>query len=314
MSVASLIQDSKLLLVTGKGGTGKTTFTAALGALGAARGRRTLVCEMDIQRPSMEAVFEVRASFEPLPVRPNLWLSNVLYEDSLETFVKTLVPVRGMAGMVLQNGMVRRFMDFTPGAREMVTLSALGTLWERYDLVVVDMPASGHAFSLLDITRSALGLFRSGPMRQRATEVIDMIHDARTRMVFVALPEEMVVNETLETYQRMESFGLLKQPGMVFLNRATLPSLTDEERLLLARLGHVKLDPEGAEFVRAGRWEDELEQATAASRDRLTAALPVAPVLVPPAPPGGTPRSIAEAVSVHLGRSMGLTRRDLTWT
>lgn len=314
MSVAGLVNEGKLLLVTGKGGTGKTTFTAALGMLGAARGRRTLICEMDIQRPSMEAVFGVKAGFEPVNVRPNLDVSNVLYEDALATFVGTLVPVRTMANLILQNAMVKRFMDFTPGAREMVTLSALGTLWERYDLVVVDMPASGHAFSLLDITRSALSLFRSGPMRQRTTEVVNMIHDPRTRMVFVALPEEMVVNETVETWERMARFGLLDQPGTVLLNKATLPTLTDEERALLGRLSAANLPDDATEFVRAGRWEDELEQATAESRDAIAARLPTTPVLVPPAPPGGTPKGVAEAVAVHLGRSMGLSRRELVWS
>ena len=97
--------------------------------------------------------------------------------------------------LILSNRMVSRFLDFTPGSQEIVILSALGQQVEKYDLVVADLPASGHAFSLLDITRSAMGLFRSGPVRGRAEELRQMIRSPDTRVVFVTLPEEMVVTE-----------------------------------------------------------------------------------------------------------------------
>jgi hypothetical protein len=184
---------------------------------------------------------------------------------------------------------------------------------EDYDLVIVDMPASGHAFSLLDVVRSALGLFRSGPVRKLATELRQLLHHAGTRVVFVALPEEMVVNETLETFDRMRAARVIGGESVVFLNRATRPSLTAEERELMAQLAALDLDPLAGEFVRAGRWEDQLEQATYEARDRLGQAFSESPVLVPPAEAGGLPRQIVESVSVHLGRLVGVTRRDLPW-
>ena len=305
---------SRLLLVTGKGGTGKTTFAAALAVLGALKGRRTVLCEVDSQRPSMASVFGVEPRFDPITVRPQLDLSNVSWNGALRSYLHTLVPSNRVVGLILSNAIVGRFLDFTPGSREMVVLSAIGEMCHKYDLVVVDMPASGHAFSLLDITRSALGLFRSGPVRTRAGQLRELLVDAGTRMVFVALPEEMVVNETIETFHRMQRQGMLSGLPAMYLNRATLPSLTDAERDLLARLGAQPLDDLQQEFVRAGRWEDELEQGTANARDRLAEAMGTAPVLVPPAPPGGIPRDVVEAVAVVLGRQVGITRRELKWT
>ena len=312
MTVQSLL-DSRLVLVTGKGGTGKTSFSAALAILGAVQGRRTLLCEVDTQRPSMAAIFGQPPSTRPDPVFDNLDLVNVHWDAALADYVKRYIPVGRLVDRILENAVVRRFLDFAPGAREMFLLSRLAHLAEDYELVVVDMHASGHAFSMLDITRSAIGVFRSGPMLDRARELIDILKAETTRMVFVAIPEEMVVNETLETREQMEASNLLGGPSVVFLNRATLPSLTEEERTLLGRLSAVDLDPLAREFVRAGFWEDALEQATATSQERLDEVFPEPAVLVPPAATGGVPRHVVAGIAVHLGRMVGVTRRELPW-
>jgi len=310
--VALDLLDSRLVMVTGKGGTGKTTYAAAIAMLAAARGRRTLLAEVDNQRPALTPIFGVEPHYQPEEVRENLDICNVTWSEALKSFLKRLVPSRRVVSLILDNAMVQRFLDFTPGSQELVTLSVLGEHASEYDLVVVDMPASGHAFSLLDITRSALGLFRSGPVRQRAQELRTLLSRRTTRMVFVSLPEEMVVNETIETYTKMEEFELVSRPPAVFLNRATLPSLTDDERELLARMGATDgLDAVQHEFLQAGRWEDALEQATAHSAERLEEALHHGAILVPPAPPGGIPSKVVESVAAHLGRLVGVARRDL---
>jgi len=313
MSLASLL-DSRLVMVTGKGGTGKSTYAAALGLLSAVRGKRTLICEIDSQMPALEPIFGREVPFEPVDVLPNLAICNVRWAEALEAYMRRALPMRRLVRMVLENRLVARFMDITPGSREVVILSRVHNLLEQYDLVLVDMPASGHAFSLLDVLRSLLALFRSGPVRQRALEIREMVHASTTRMAFVALPEDMVVNETIETYQKMRRADLLGGPPALFVNGATLPSLTDDERALIQRLSTAELDPVQAEFVRAGVWEDRLEQATAEARDRLGEVLGTDPILVPPAGGGGVPRRVVGSVAVHLGRLVGITRRDLPWT
>jgi hypothetical protein len=124
----------------------------------------------------------------------------------------------------------------------------------------------------------------------------------------------MVVNETLETIQRMRKYDLIGGEPTVYLNRATLPTLTDHERSVMAQLGDTQLSPLQEEFVRAGRWEDVLEQGTAQSRERLQSGIGLDPVLVSPANPGRSGREVVEDVAVSLGREVGLTRRDLAWT
>ena len=309
--------DRKLLLVTGKGGTGKTTYASALALLARARGKRVLLVELDSQHPAFTPVFGQEPAFEPLEVLDGLDICNLTWERALQQFIEGVVPAGRIASVVLQNKIVYRFLDFTPGSQEIVTLSALtdhvrprnGS--HTYDLVIADLPATGHAFSLLDITRSAMGLFRSGPVRERANEMRALLASPSTQLVLVALPEEMVVNETIETIEKFKKYELLSQPPAIFLNRATLPTLSADERTLLARLSEQPLTPAGREFVRAGRWEDELEQGTEASATRLSTALSVHPVLVPPAPPGGVARQVVESVAVHLGRQVGVGRKEL---
>lgn len=314
MNEVESLLGSRLLWVTGKGGTGKTTFAAALAVLGSIKGKRTLLCEVDTSRPAMEAIFGREAPFDPVEVLPRLSLANVHWDGALAAYVHTYVPLRPLVTKILENRMVRRFLDFAPGARELFLLSRIAHLAEGYDLVVVDMHASGHAFSMLDITRSAVGVFRSGPLLDRAKQLIEVLRAPTTRTVFVALPEEMVVNETLETRARMEASNLLGGPPVVLLNKATLPSLSAAERQLLARLEGAHLSGAAAEFVRAGVWEDRLEQATSESRDRLRAAFGHEPILVPPTGAVAAPRSNVSAVALHLGRQVGVTRRELPWT
>lgn len=311
--VAKLLE-GRVVWVTGKGGTGKTSYAAALAVLGAAKGRRTLLCEVDTSRPAMGAIFDEAPGFEPTPMAPNLHVANVHWDGALAAYVQTYIPVRRLVKSVLDNRVVRRFLDFAPGARELFILSRIVSMMDDFDLVIVDMHASGHAFSMLDITQSAARLFRSGPMLKRAQELRSVITADSTHTVFVALPEEMVVNETVETVQRMRDNELLGGDPVIFLNRATLPSLTDDERTLLARLDAALLTDEAREFVRAGVWEDRLEQATLLAMARLKDVFDHEPVLVPPVGGGGVPRHVVAQIAASLGRRVGVTRRELPWT
>lgn len=314
MNPVATLLGGRVIWVTGKGGTGKTSYAAALAVLGAAKGRKTLLCEVDTSRPAMAAIFDKPADFEPVTMAPNLDVSNVHWDGALAAYVQTYIPVKRLVKGVLDNRVVRRFLDFAPGAREMFILSRIVSLMDDYDLVVVDMHASGHAYSMLDITRSAARLFRSGPMLKRAEQLQAVITDAETHTAFVALPEEMVVNETLETMERMRESKLLGGDPVIFLNRATLPSLNAEERELLARLNAEELTPQAREFVRAGVWEDRLEQATQESMARLGDAFGHTPVLVPPVGGGGVPRHVVAQLAAALGRHVGVSRRELPWT
>lgn len=308
------LREARVVWVTGKGGTGKTSAAAAVARVLAASGRRVCLCEVDSQRPAMTALFGHAPTFAPEEVLPRLWVMNVTWPESLVAYLRTMVPVGRVVKAILANETVKRFLDFTPGSREIVTLTVLQELLRRFDVVVVDMPASGHAFSMLDITRSALGLFRGGPVRQRVESLRDLLRADTTHMVVVALPEEMVVNETLETVERLRDAQLVSRPPIVLLNRALPPSLAPPERILLDRLAAMSLDGASEELVEAGRWDRSREDATEDAVARISRGTKRAPVLIAPAGAEDDPAATARHIAVHLGRLLGIGRQELTWT
>ena len=315
MSTLHSLVDGRLVLVTGKGGTGKTTMAAALAILAAQRGRRAVLVEVDVQQPSLDAIFRVRLGSELVGVRPRLDIGNLEWRPCLADAIRRLVPVGRVVQRILDHPVIQQFLDFTPGSREVVMLSAIAHLADTHDIVVVDMPASGHAFALLDVMRSVEQLFRSGPIRDHIHDVRGLFDEESTHLVFVSLPEEMVVTETLETYERLREVGLLGGgESALILNRSASPTLTVAESEALSKLEDVPdLSVEGRSFVDAGLWERDLEAASADALRRLEGAFTTEPILVPPAVGAVDPAEVVGAVAVHLGRRVGVTRRELQW-
>ena len=274
MRLAQLLR-CRLIFVTGKGGTGKTSFAAALARLSANRGRRVVIAEVDSHRPALTSVLGRAPAYVPVSVGTNLDASNVTWKEALEEWLYHIIPAKRVVRLVLANRIVQLFLEATPGARETVILSRLVTLLDHYDQVIVDMPASGHALSLLSVPHIAVRLMRTGPVRERSEEVLEVFKDPRTALIVMGLPEEMVVNETIELWQDLRKQVPEVQIPLVALNRCAAPTLTVDEQTLIARLAqadHAEGD-EVAELLRAGSWEADLERATAAATERLKAEI-----------------------------------------
>jgi len=269
-------------MVTGKGGTGKTSLSASIGSLSASRGRRTLIVEVDNFHPSLTRLFNKNPSYDPVMVAPNLGICNITWHEALVEWLHRTIHVQRITKLILNNRIAMVFLDATPGAREIVILSKIVHLAESWDQVIVDLPASGHALGILRVPRTATRLMRTGPVRERAEQMLEVFQRPDTSLVIIGLPEEMVVNETLELWEKLQAEVPEFQQPTVVLNRAAQPSLTEDEISLLQRLSDQE-NPSAAakELIQAGRWEGELEQATADAITRLEAALGENVVLFP---------------------------------
>jgi len=300
---------ARLVLVTGKGGTGKSTVAAAIGRRSAQAGRKTLVVEVDAFQSAMPGLLGRTPEFRPRPVGPRLAVSNVTWVRALEDWLERTIHLQRVARLILRNSLVRLFLDATPGVREVVILSRIAAFCDDFDQVVVDLPASGHAVAILQVPWVAQSLLETGPIREEADRLIARFADPGTRVLIVALPEEMVVNETLELREQLAAKAPALAPAAVLLNQASLPSLSADERTLLSRLADaVPIDGPQAELVAAGRWEDELETATARSLRRLRGAgLPV--VAVPRLGALGGFGGGAEQVVLQLARALSREAR-----
>ncbi len=271
----------RVVLVTGKGGVGKTSVCAALARLAAAQGRRVCVVEADAQRSSMDPLFGKAIGYQPTQVAPNLSVCNVTWYEAMHEWIERVVPSARIVDLILSNRLVRLFLDATPGNREVVTLSKITWLAEDYDLLVVDLPASGHATALMNSPSRTLELFEVGPLHQRSVESLEMLSRPDTHLVLVALAEEMVVNETVETWTTLHDNVPQLSVPMVILNRASRPSLSQDERTLLERLSERHASGPEGELLLAGRWEAQLEQATGRAMERLAEEIGVRVIDVP---------------------------------
>ena len=253
--------DKRLLLVSGKGGVGKSTLAAALALAAHRQGRRVLVAEVDT-RPVMPFLLSERtaaASAGSRPARPahlaqggepealedGLAAVNLDHTSSVVSYLQEHLPIPRLLRSVVGNPVIRSFLRAAPSVTEMAVLSRI-LVWVRdiehervpYDLLVVDLPALGHAFQMLKVPGLISELVHIGPVAERARAVLDMLLDARrTALVLVSLAEELPVTETIQLGQRIHrEVGVAVQHLLV--NQVTLPLLPDgaPTRLLLQRL------------------------------------------------------------------------------
>jgi anion-transporting ArsA/GET3 family ATPase len=196
---------TRLVIVAGKGGVGKTTVTAVLARAAAMAGLRVLVVELD-GKPALTRLVR------DLPV------VSVTASAALEEYLETH-GLKRVAKRLSNSGVIEVVSTAAPGIDDIVVLGKLKQI-ERsgdYDLIVVDGPAAGHAISFLRSARSLLDTVRSGPIRTQAAEVLEMLSDpARSQVVLVTLPETTPVNELIETaYSLEERVGVQLGPVVV---------------------------------------------------------------------------------------------------
>lgn len=225
-------------MVTGKGGVGKTTVCAALGLLAARRGKRTLIAETSGAQ-AIPALFAVRSQgYEPVRVAPDLETLSITPLEAIEDYVVQQIKVRRLYELVFRNRVMAPFIDAVPGLHDAVQL---GKVWDcaaqatdragrpRWDLVIVDAPATGHGLTMLDSPRSMMELTRRGPLYKGNARVEELLGDpGATRIVLVCLPEEMPVSETLDLHERLGSRR--SQVSMCVLNELhPRPEVDDAE-------------------------------------------------------------------------------------
>jgi anion-transporting ArsA/GET3 family ATPase len=287
-TIADLVQ-RRMLFVTGKGGVGKTTIAASLARVAADQGKRVLLCEV-APEPAFARVFAERpleppvVGFEPTPLADRIWAAQCEPTQCLVAFLTRFVRIRRFARALVKNRVANRFFDATPGVMETVVLERVVRLANgleprqpEFDLVVVDLPASGHAVTFLDVPRSMASVVRVGPLAEHLTALAEQIADPRrAEMVLVSLPEEMSVAETVELWQVARN--QLEVPlHTIVINRVRRTGLPEDiaEALRQSEAGNPgEVLPDGASLaLRAARltarWEARDDAQVEQLRSRI---------------------------------------------
>lgn len=206
---ASALFAHQLLVVTGKGGVGKTTVAAALGVAAARRGLRTIVAEVSARDDVQRALGgEDAGRDQEVELAWGVHHHSIDPDDALRTYLADQLPSRRLAGVVADSPVFAYLAAATPGLRELLTI---GTVWELaqperraegaepYDLVILDAPATGHGVAVLGAPHTFARTARVGRVARQARIIDDLVTDPqRTAVVAVARPEEMPVNETIQ--------------------------------------------------------------------------------------------------------------------
>lgn len=230
----------RLLLVTGKGGTGKSTCASALALVAARRGLRSLLVEVECTSTARTIFGISKPGLLPQRSASGVEVVSIDFQRGVEEVVHDVMRVPRVVRVMLRHPVISRFLRAAPSALDFVTLyltTRFATDERReHDVVVVDMPAFGHARIMLNVGRTARDLFVVGPIATRGASIDSAVRDpTRTAVVVVTLPEEMPVTETIEGCRALT--GDLGLPlGTVIMNGTQPARLGAEDEAVVERM------------------------------------------------------------------------------
>lgn len=260
------------MVVTGKGGVGKSTVAAAVAVAAVRRGQQAIVAEIaarsDVARALGSRAGDPLRETEPYPGLRHITIER---RAALEAYLRDEVPGLLPAALLARSRAFELFVAATPGMSDLLTIGKVWELTQRprhargaraYDLVVLDAPASGNVIGLLAAPRTFRSIARRGPVASQCAAIDRTLTDAAcTEVIAVATPEQMAVTETL-----MLRGELARQLGIelrsVVANRVVHTPFTDRDLEAMAAAGD---DP----AVRSARWLHGRAAAHQAQLSRL---------------------------------------------
>jgi energy-coupling factor transporter ATP-binding protein EcfA2 len=224
--------EKKLIVITGKGGSGKSLISVALAHKLASQGKKVWLVELGRRRdraftrlPELVGLSEVphRATSTTLPgSKQEIFCSVLDPAQSLAEYVDLKLPMGGLAGILLNNRVTSSFLEVVPGLPDLVSL---GKLWHsltqaqakfRPDVVVLDGPASGHGIALLKAPQNFKRITKVGPIFRDASQMVDFFQDPSQMAIGITtLPEEMSIQETADIANHLKNFP----DPLLFVNR-----------------------------------------------------------------------------------------------
>lgn len=228
--VGKYIQDClsrKLLFFTGKGGVGKTSLALATALACQRRGKNVIYCSwspLDVESPP--ALLE-REGIEWVPLTA---------QDAFKEYALKILRFEKVYETIFENPVLKTFVLAAPGLSETVVA---GKIWDlhhhrKHDLIIVDLPSSGHAYSFFHSPLGVKRIFRLGFVYKEALKIIGMFESPETRLDFVGIPEEMSVEENSLFYQKLKKLATFSF-GFLHMNQC-LPHFEEPSSAALAHL------------------------------------------------------------------------------
>jgi anion-transporting ArsA/GET3 family ATPase len=286
----------RLVVLTGKGGVGKSVVGSALALAARGRGKRVLLVEVAAPLEASRRLGGPPSRGRETEALPGLFTLNVDPQTVMDEYVRHVVKLDLIARRLLASPIYHRFFAAAPGLKELMVLGKIMVLEEAHrrlsreplwDLIVVDAPATGHGLAYLKVPHAASLAVPVGPIGHNARRILALLRDPRrTALVVVAAPEEMAVVEAVELYRAArDEVGI--EPQAVVLNGCHERRFSDEDEADVLRLATAgaegELEP-GVPLqaaVRAARRQIRRRKLTRFYRDRLERSLDAPLVSLP---------------------------------
>lgn len=268
----------RFVTVIGKGGVGKTTIAAALALLAARRGLRVLLAAVQAKDRLSDMLGVDAIGHHNQEILPNIEAVNMIPEANLEEYALMTLKFRALYRLVMGNQIVQSLLAGIPGLYQWALLGkatyhALEVTKDRrhrYDIVILDAPATGHGLDLLRIPLTITEAIPGGPLRSEARERWELLVDPERHEVLpVTLAEEMAVTETTELVERLCDLGL--PVCQVIVNRMMPPLFAKSDESLLRKL---QVEGSVGEVIEAGRTRAGWQRVQSQQLARLAANLP----------------------------------------
>jgi anion-transporting ArsA/GET3 family ATPase len=259
---------AKLHVVTGKGGTGKSTVAAALALALASHGKNVLLCEVE-GRQGISRMFDVdQLPYEERRIAAGLtapdgtpgtvYALHIDAESALLEYLSMYYRL-GRAGRALDRfGVIEFATTIAPGVRDVLLTGKVfeaakegrrGKGVRQYDAVVLDAPPTGRIVQFLGVNSELAGLAKMGPIKSQADTVMTLFRSKRTVVHLVTVLEEMPVQETADGIRELRAADL--PVGGVVVNMVR-PQDLDEKALTAARAGQIDTDALARDLAAGG--------------------------------------------------------------
>lgn len=299
--MAAPLWDKRLVLVTGKGGVGKTAIAAALAQAAHRAGRKVLLGEVapDLHVPSqLLGVFgHPRPKHEePIEMAPGLYGVRLSPSIGHKLFLRAALKVRLVVDTAMKSAALTRFLMAAPTFPEIGILYQLvAMLREGFDTFVVDLPATGHAIGLTSLPKTVVGVVPSGLIGDAIREGLEALtNPGKTSTIVVTIPEALPVTESAELIAAFEKHKIAV--GAAILNQMPQDPFSPEERVRLRAM----IDSRRSLLLGA-RELRRLERALDA-RDSFRTSIPShIDKLELPMMPAGSLKAAVERLGVALG-------------
>jgi len=242
--MSDALLDRRLVVVTGKGGTGKSTLSAAIALAASRKGKKVLVCEVVARERVADFFGRPPSGTQIKELQPNLYSVHVRPREAMREYALMTIRFETLYKIAFENPAARYFLAAAPSLAEIVML---GKVWWhaahdmergrlRWDLVILDAPATGHGLTFLTVPEVFLRLVQDGPLARDMRGMQSLLADPQKCSVcIVTLLEEMPANEAIELDRALQKHGF--PVGPLFLNCHFSSRFTPQELAQVTRGG-----------------------------------------------------------------------------